>query len=379
MWDAIVAGAGPAGAVAAFMLSRNGHRVLLADKIGPSALKIGEALPGAAVRLLRSLDLPAPGTGGPHAPIGGNLSSWNSEALVATDFVCDPYGPGWRLDRLRFDAELRAAAVGAGAIYRSAHVRALQQEEAGWQISFDDGHVERARWIVEATGRRATIARRLGIKRMRDARLVALYATGRASPEFQLNRTLVEAAPEGWWYAARLPSGDPIAGFHTHAREAASFNADPSAWKKALARTKHVDVTLRHAQFDRPLRAVEACGARLEHFNGDAWIACGDAAMSFDPISGQGIFSALHDGMAAGLAAADALNRDVAKLEEYSTRMENVWSIYRTRSRAIYKGERRWAAEPFWSMFGQCAARRPPLTMLMATTRTVKSKHRSQR
>ena len=60
MWDVIVAGAGPAGAVAAFALSRKGHSVLLADKISPSTCKIGEALPGAAERLLRSLDLPTP-------------------------------------------------------------------------------------------------------------------------------------------------------------------------------------------------------------------------------------------------------------------------------------------------------------------------------
>ena len=351
MWDAIVAGAGPAGAVAAATLSRNGLRVLLADKIDPSAHKIGEALPGAAVRLLRSLGLPAPDIGGPHTPIGGNLSSWNSEALVATDFIRDPSGPGWRLDRARFDADLRAAAVGAGAAYRSAHVRDLAREETGWRIRFDDGSVEQARWIVDATGRRAALARRLGIKRMRDARLIALYAMGRAVPDFQLNRTLVETAPDGWWYAARLPSGVPVAGFHTHAREAARLKADPGAWTKALGRTRHIGPMLRAAQFARPMRAVEACGARLAQFRGDAWVACGDAATSFDPISGQGLFSALHGGMTTGLAVAGALNCDGAKLDEYASRMEDAWSIYRVRCRAVYRSERRWATEPFWSMF----------------------------
>ena len=350
MWDAIVAGAGPAGAVAAFTLSRNGLRVLLADRTDPSAHKIGEALPGAAVRLLRSLGLPAPELGGPHTPIGGNLSSWNSEALIATDSIRDPYGPGWRLDRVRFDADLRAAATGAGAAYRSAQVRDLRGEDAGWQIRFDDGSVERARWIVDASGRRAALARRLGIKRTRDARLIALYAVGRASGDFQLNRTLVETAPDGWWYAARLPSGAPVAGFHTHAREAARLKADPGAWKNALARTRHIGPMLGPAQFDRPMRAVEACGARLAQFRGDAWIACGDAATSFDPVSGQGIFAALHGGMAAGLAVADALNRGGAKRDEYASRMEDAWSIYRARSRAVYRSERRWTTEPFWSM-----------------------------
>ena len=234
-------------------------------------------------------------------------------------------------------------------------MRDLEREDAGWRIRFDDGSVERARWIVDATGRRAALARRLGIKRMRDARLIALYAMGRAAADFQLNRTLVETAPDGWWYAARLPSGTPVAGFHTHAREAARLKADPGAWKKALARTRHIGPMLRPAQFEPPMRAVEACGARLAQFRGDAWIACGDAATSFDPISGQGLFAALHGGMASGLAVAGALDRDGAKLDEYASRMEDAWRIYRVRSRAVYRSERRWAAEPFWSMFGQHA------------------------
>ena len=348
MWDAIVAGAGPAGAVAALMLARRGRRVLLADRIDPSAHKIGEALPGAAVRLLRSLDLPAPAAGGPHTPIGGNLAAWNSAALVATDFIRDPYGPGWRLDRARFDADLRAAAAGAGVTSRGAHVRDLGRQDAGWRIGFDDGSVEHARWIVDATGRRSALARKLGVRRQRGARLVALYALGRAALDFQLNRTMLEAAPDGWWYAARLPSGAAVAGFHTHAREAARLNADPDAWKHALGRTRHIGFALGCAQFEQPLRAMEACGARLAQFGGDGWIACGDAALSFDPISGQGIFSALHSGMAAGSAVADALEHNGASLDGYANRMETVWGIYAARSRAIYGSERRWATEPFW-------------------------------
>ena len=107
MWDAIVAGTGPAGAVAALVLARHGHRVLLADKIEPSAFKVGEALPGAAARLLRALDLPPLELDSHHCSIGGNFTSWNSETLIATDFINDPDGPGWRLNRVHFDGALR--------------------------------------------------------------------------------------------------------------------------------------------------------------------------------------------------------------------------------------------------------------------------------
>src|SRR4051812_48448803 len=114
MWDVIVVGAGPAGSTAASVLSRKGDRTLLADKLDNDRSRTGVALPGAAVRLLRSLDLLTPEIGSPHASIRSMLASWNSDALLATDSIRDPYGPGWRLDRRYFDAELRKAAVGAG-------------------------------------------------------------------------------------------------------------------------------------------------------------------------------------------------------------------------------------------------------------------------
>ncbi|MGH6921027.1 MAG: NAD(P)/FAD-dependent oxidoreductase, partial [Geminicoccaceae bacterium] len=177
MWDVVVAGAGPAGAVAAYVLARSGRRVLLADPVDPKVPKFGEALPGAAVRLLRSIGLPAPDSAGPHVPIGGNLSSWNADQLIASDFFREPDGPGWRLDRACFDAQLRAAAVHAGASYRSVRVAALDRLDAGCTVRLKDGGTEMARWIIDATGRRATIARRQGARRGRDARLIALYAT----------------------------------------------------------------------------------------------------------------------------------------------------------------------------------------------------------
>jgi flavin-dependent dehydrogenase len=351
MWDAIVAGAGPAGAVAAFVLARAGHRTLLADRPNADPCKIGDALPGAAERLLQSLGLPVLQDEHAHARIGGNLSSWNSDALVATDFITGLAGAGWRLDRVAFEAALQAAAIQSGAIFRGAQIRDLRRDDAGWEVRFDDGCVARARWLVDATGRRAALARRLDVKQLRAARLVAFYAVGSAAPDFQLNRNVVEAVPDGWWYAARLPSGAPVAGFHTHVRKDARLDRD--AWARGLAGTQHISAMLRPTQFEQTLRALDAGSARLARFSGEGWIACGDAAMSFDPISGQGIFSALYSGMKSGKAVAASLGGDVEKFDDYADQMDDVWRIYQMRAQSVYRSERRWVDEPFWSLARQ--------------------------
>ena len=202
---------------------------------------------------------------------------------------------------------------------------------------------------MDATGRRSGLARRLGVGRLRDSRLVALYAIGPPSDACQLNRTLVEAGPTGWWYGAKLPSGAPIAGFHTLGRHAGQFATDLAAWKRALGNTTHMLRLLPHTSFERPVHVLPAWGGRLTQFSGDRWIACGDAAACFDPISSQGIFSALHSGNEAGLAVADALRRRNEKLGQYSERMETVWKSYSGRLRSVYRMERRWPRELFWS------------------------------
>jgi flavin-dependent dehydrogenase len=348
MWDVVVAGAGPAGAVAAARLARAGRRVLLADRVATGG-KIGEALPGAAVRLLRALALPAPGPQGPHAPIAGVLSAWGAPDFAVTDTLRDPYGAAWRLDRRRFDLDLREAALAAGATPRLALVRGVTREGDGLRLQFDDGSEERARWIVDATGRRSRPARKLGAQRQRDNRLIALYRIGLASEDFRDSRTFIEAAADGWWYAARLPSGAVIAGLHTDAEQAALIKAQPQRWNVALAATRDLGPLLASVQFMETLPAADAGGARLAPFHGECWIACGDAATSFDPISGQGIFAALHSGNEAAIAVHAALNGEAALLGAYGERMAEVWSIYRARHAALYTSERRWPDRPLWS------------------------------
>lgn len=51
---------------------------------------------------------------GPH-PCYSNVSVWGTDEPVVRDFIFDPNGHGWHVDRVQFDGTLLHAARDAGA------------------------------------------------------------------------------------------------------------------------------------------------------------------------------------------------------------------------------------------------------------------------
>ena len=349
-WDVVVAGAGPAGATAARVLARGGLSVLMTDRLVKATPKIGETLPGAALRLLDRLgldDITAPHQGlhAAHWPVGGSLVAWGTDVLVPTDALRDPAGRGLRLDRRRFDTDLRAAGIAAGAVHRPADVIAVARTDGEWTVALGDGSVARAAWIVDATGRRASIARLLGRARKRAAPLVALYRTGVPERNADLDRTIIEARPDGWIYAGRLGTGRWVFGYHTGAEDAVRLKA--GSGDEILADAPGLNALLGPVRLDDGIVALDARSSVLDSPCGVGWISCGDAALSFDPIAGQGLFNALRSGMAAAEVVAGAI---AGRREEssYINEMVQVAQIYAARRRALYRAEGRWAARSFW-------------------------------
>lgn len=348
LWDVAIAGAGPAGAVAALELARSGHAVLLLDDRDFAARKVGESLPAAAGRLLAKLQLRGLIDGNDaHRRSHGNASSWGSEGLRRTDFLRDPDGSGWHLDRAEFERQLLHRAIHAGVTHRPIRVRSVCRAESAWKLRLSGGPPTRARWLIDATGRRAVVARALGVRRRRDDALVALYAwAGRAKASEHV--TLIESTPAGWWYTAPLPEAARVVVFHTDGEQAAAIRNTPGAWIDALAGTRHVGSLLDGASWEAPPRGTEAGGARLERFAGDGWLAVGDAALSFDPLSSQGLLTSLYTGMRGAGAVRAGLRGDTGAIRVYAARLEDIRSAYLRAHRRAYAEEWRWPERPFW-------------------------------
>jgi flavin-dependent dehydrogenase len=162
---------------------------------------------------------------------------------------------------------------------------------------------------------------------------------------------MIESAPDGWWYTALLPSGERVAAWLTDADLAERAELlSPAGFAARLRASPHLGALLaRHgyALHGRP-RGAGAGSARLDRFAGDGWLAVGDAALSFDPLSSQGMLNALYTGLRGGQALAAALSGDRTGIAVYAHRMEAVYGTYLRNRLAFYATETRWAGHPFW-------------------------------
>jgi flavin-dependent dehydrogenase len=324
-WDAVVVGAGPAGAATARHLAGAGARVLMVDRACfPRHKPCSEYLSPETTRLLERLGgevLDAVERAAPAKLYGMKVIAPNGAEMCGR-FASDHGYPSPRpysfaLPRISFDLILREAAERAGAfVWEGAAVEELTSERGaitGVRVRTQGGARElvAARVVVAADGLHSLVARRLRLARRSAPRRIAFTAHV-ADVAGVDNFGELHVGDCGYVGLGPIGGGVttvalvlPAAALRRHPRDVRARFFDELERFPGL-----------RGRFDprRLVREVLVTGpfarwSRRPVADGGGALLVGDAADFFDPFTGQGIYSALRGAELAAGVLVPALER----------------------------------------------------------------------
>jgi flavin-dependent dehydrogenase len=327
--------------------------VTLLDAEDGHAFRPGEYLPSVGRSQLAKLGFPDDVLK-LHATSCFEVRSWwgSSEAVRLSLF--DPYGEGYVLSRPEFDMALARHVASEGVrVKRPARPLRAQWKDRQWHLLVRLGRSQRelltCDFIVDASGRRAALARTLGATSVRYDRLIGM--TGLVSiprGHWEGPYLLLEAAPTGWWYSTMLRN-QLIVNFMTDGdlvkRDGTQLQF---YWTNRLSEAPLTKTRLQGGKLRGELRCRPAHTQSLYPCYGQRWLAIGDAATSFDPLSSQGICKGLEDGQLAAAAVRGNLDGEADALEGFAKDVQRRFLVYLALRHVYYNQEKRWPERAFW-------------------------------
>ncbi len=382
-YDAIVVGAGPAGAAFTLHAQRLGLRVLLLDKARfPRDKTCGDALSGRSVVELDRLDLLPAVRSLPGAPIrrlvfGSPAGDTVSVALTPPARPGQPRAAataaeGYVVPRLHFDNLLFCRAQAAA--YRCES--GLTVHDLEWQ----DGRATgvrgvnsrgeavrfRGRVVIGADGFSSVVARRAGLYAHDPQHwMVALrcYYEGVAGLDDQIELHFVDEVLPGYLWLFPAGQGRANVGIGMNHADLKRHGVDlRQALARALALPRFAARMAAARPLERPVGWNLPVGSRRRPAVGEGLMLIGDAAGLIDPFTGEGIGNSLLSARLAADTAFQACQADNVSAGFLRRYEDTVWAALggelNTSTRMHRLAHRRWLV----NLVIRRAARRPEIS-----------------
>lgn len=303
--DVVVVGFGPAGAIAACEMAKRNLKVIVLERASTESPDPNadeqyrvDTLPPESNKLLARAGLADSFPMCDPIESPGIVSRWIAGDPIERDFLFSIDGCAWHVNRGKFDRWLREAALHVGVrCFDNSSVLDMQRTAFGWKLRTRENGVIRGvacRNIVLASGRGQRVPAILGATRGVHLRQVAACAIVPCITGCQDERLWLKRYGPVWFSSVPFD----------HRRRQVTAVADPNFFQKSSWTADIHDALARawigrelHLSHVRPhslwkLYPVEL--SVLEPACGDRWWAIGDAAMSLDPLAGQGLYWAME-------------------------------------------------------------------------------------
>jgi len=352
--DILIIGAGPAGAVAAALLRRRGHQVLVIEREQFPRFSIGESLlPQSMAYLEQAGMLQAVVEHGFQFKNGASFVC--GERQTAFDFR-DKHSSGWgttyQVQRADFDHLLaqQAELQGAEIRYRHSVIAVdLAGERPRTQVRDADGrnYTIESRFILDASGFGRVLPRLLDLERpsgfpLRGACFTHI-ADGIRDPQFDRNKIRITVHPEHhdvWYWLIPFAQGRCSIGVVAEASFLAAIPGDETAKLHTLVmQDPALRALLQHAEWDTPARAISGYAANVISLWGKNFALLGNAGEFLDPIFSSGVTIALKSASLATETLSRMLAGENVDWEaDYAIPLKNGVNTFRTFVESWYAG-----------------------------------------
>lgn len=350
IYQVVIVGGGPAGIATALTLQARGIRCCVVEANKTPIRKAGEAIPPNAKPLLKQLGILSLVANEKHKIYHGNQSCWGSDTLAEKEFIADRMGHGFLLDRLYFETQLQALYQHTGSsFYKGFKLKKVVSTHNTVIATIENAKESitlKSNFIIDATGRKASVCRHFNILKENVDTQFALTFNLKTTQKLPY-QILVEATENGWWYVAPFAANEITMMFFTLKELFPNKENTKNFLQDEFHKTIHLSKKIQQIEIEN-LKIMPAGTSCLRVPYGNHWLAVGDAAYSYDPISSYGITSALASGFYAGHAVADFFNGKEEAFHVYRYVVENAFRAYSEKLTHQYSLEKRWAESPYW-------------------------------
>lgn len=356
--DVLIVGGGPAGASTTLsLLNYSNLKVTIVEQSDFSRTRVGEHVSASIFNLLDYMKIKkADFEPDSFIPVYATKAYWGSNQANSTHSIFTTEDSTYQLDREKFDLKLIEVASerGASIFPRSKCIEFKQLEDKTWQVLVN--HPEQgkfticAKYLVDASGRTGNVCRQVGAPSQKYDSLMGIGLFFERNKESLPFEQTMEAAENGWWYAACLPDNKMVITFFTDADIISQHEIHTlNAWKEILQKTHHIKqflqgvIALSEKPWVRNAQTQISNSTQIDRF-----IAIGDAAVSFDPISSMGIGFSISSACHAATHIRKELANESPANEIFQQDILRNFSQYLQLRKQFYQQEKRWASSLFW-------------------------------
>ncbi|MCQ4286840.1 tryptophan 7-halogenase [Pseudomonas stutzeri] len=350
----VVIGAGPSGAIAAALLKRKGHDVLIIERQRFPRFSIGESLLSHCLDFVEEAGMLEAVQAAGFQTKHGAAFGWG-ERYSEFDFrdkFTEGHGSTYQVLRADFDKLLadQAGLQGVEIRYEEEIIAAdFANPRPRLQVRRLDGseYAVEAAFVLDASGYGRVLPRLLDLEAPSNFPLRRAVFThiqdNIDDPQFDRDKILITTHPElrdVWYWTIPFSNGRCSLGVVASAERYEGRPLDLDACLKELVlEAPNLKRILKHAEWDTPARLIGGYSANVKSLHGPGFALLGNAAEFLDPVFSSGVTIAMRSASMAAAVLHRQLSGETVDWEaEFAVPLKRGVNTFRTYVEGWYDG-----------------------------------------